>query len=254
MSLSKIDFSVRLARTTEDLRAAQRLRYEVFARELGATGGSVDHALGLERDRFDEVADHLLVLDTQRAGDPVVGVYRLMQCHHARAAGRFYSEEEYDLSPLYRSGRSLLELGRSCLRREYRGGTAMMQLWQGIADYVKDHGIEILFGVASFHGTDPQALAHPLSNLHHQYRAPEALRVRARVAQRMDILPADKVDRRRAMLETPALIKAYLRLGGMVGEGAFVDHGFNTTDVCMVMDTARLNARQKALYAKDAAS
>jgi putative hemolysin len=141
-----------------------------------------------------------------------------------------------------------MELGRSCVHPDYRGGTAMFHLWTALADYVAAHGIEILFGVASFHGTDPQALAAPLSLLHHRHLAPPELRVRARAFQPMDLMPEAAIDRRRAMLEVPALIKAYLRLGGVVGEGAFVDHAFNTTDVCLVMDTARLNARQAALY------
>ncbi|MFZ7093685.1 GNAT family N-acetyltransferase [Primorskyibacter sp. 2E233] len=242
-------FSVRLARTQDDVLAAQRLRYEVFVRELGGDGALVDHKAGLERDRFDPYFDHLLVTDVAR-GDVVVGVYRLLRDDQAREAGQFYSEDEYDLTPLRASGRRLLELGRSCLHPEYRGGPAMFHLWQGLADYVLAHKIEILFGVASFHGTDPQALAQPLSLLHHRHLAPPELRVRARNFQSMDLIPENQLDRRAAMLEVPALIKAYLRLGGCVGEGAFVDHSFNTTDICLVMDTARMNARQKGLYVK----
>jgi putative hemolysin len=181
----------------------------------------------------------------------VVGVYRLMREDQARAAGQFYSEDEYDLGVLRRSGRPLLELGRSCLHAEYRGGTAMMHLWQGVAGYVEDHGIEILFGVASFHGTDIAPLAAPLSLLHHRHLAPPELRVRAREEhfQPMDLMPLDQIDRAAATRAIPSLIKGYLRLGGMIGEGAFVDHPFNTTDVCLVMDTARIGERFRALYA-----
>ena len=173
-------FRVALARTEEELRAAQRLRYEVFVAELGGQGALVDHAAGLEKDRFDSAVDHLLLFDDARREQPVVGVYRLLREDQARAVGQFYSEDEYDLSPLRRSGRRLLELGRSCLHRDYRGGAAMMHLWQGVAEYVHTHGTEVLFGVASFHGTDPAPLAQPLSNLHYRHLAPEALRVRAR--------------------------------------------------------------------------
>ena len=127
----------------------------------------------------------------------------------------------------------------------------MFRLWSALAALVAERGAEILFGVASFHGTDPAALAQPLSMLHHGYLAPPDLRVRARAPhfQRMDLLSPGALDRRRAVLETPALIKAYLRLGGFVGEGAFVDRAFNTTDVCLVLDTARMNDRQRRLYA-----
>ncbi len=249
-------FTVRLAETEAEIRAAQRLRYDVFVDELGGGGDLVDHAARLERDRFDPFFDHLLLFDAARRdeqGAPsVVGVYRLMRRDQAERAGQFYSADEYDLTPLLRSGRAMMELGRSCLHRDYRGGSAMFHLWTGLADYVQNHGIEIMFGVASFHGTDVQALAQPLSHLHYAHLAPPEMRVRAQAAhfQPMDLLPRDQVDRRRAMLETPALIKAYLRLGGFVGDGAFVDHAFNTTDVCLVMDTARMNDRQKSLYTK----
>lgn len=246
------DFEVRLAADAAELRAAQALRYDVFVRELGGGGVEVDHEAGLERDRFDPYFDHLLLLDHGRAPGAVVGVYRVMRDDQAAAAGQFYSDDEYDLAPLRRSGRRLLELGRSCLHRDYRGGPALMLLWQGLADYVAEHGVEILFGVASFHGTDAQALAQPLSYLHARHLAPEPLRVRARGPgfQRMDLLAEPEIDRKRAVLQIPALIKAYLRLGGVVGEGAWIDHAFNTTDVCLVMDTAALNARSARLYTR----
>ncbi|MCG7622680.1 GNAT family N-acetyltransferase [Epibacterium sp. Ofav1-8] len=241
-------FTVRIAETDEDLRAAQALRYEVFVRELGGSGDLVDHEAGLEQDKFDPYFDHMLVSDTST--DEVVGVYRLLRSDQAAALGQFYSEDEYDLTPLRQSGRKLLELGRSCLHRDYRGGMAMFHLWNGLAEYVAAHDIEVLFGVASFHGTDPAALAQPLSMLNANHLAPEDLRVRSTHYQSMDLLPPGQIDRRTAMLQTPALIKAYLRLGGFVGDGAFVDHDFNTTDVCLILDTARMNARQSRIYTR----
>lgn len=245
-------FRVELARDSADVEAAQRLRYEVFVEELGGDGPLVDHDARLERDRFDPFFDHLLLRDETQGG-AVVGVYRLLRAEAAERAGQFYSEDEYDLAPLRQSGRPLLELGRSCVARPYRGGPGLYHLWQGLARYVESHGIEVLFGVASFHGTDAQALAQPLSLLHHRHLAPPELRVRARAShfQPMDLVPEDAIDRRAAMRAVPALIKAYLRLGGCVGEGAFVDHAFNTIDVCLVMDTARLSETQRAIYTRE---
>jgi len=249
----KPEFEVRLARDTREVRAAQALRYDVFVRELGGGGVMVDHESGLEQDRFDPFFDHLLLFDHARAPGAVVGVYRVLRDDQAAAVGQFYSDDEYDLSALRQSGRRLMELGRSCVHPAYRGGAALYHLWQGLAEYVATHEIEILFGVASFHGTDPAALAHPLSLLHARHLAPEPLRVTARADayQRMDLLAEEEIDRKRAMLETPALIKAYLRLGGVVGEGAWIDHAFNTTDVCLVMDTAALNARTARIYRRN---
>lgn len=245
-------FECRLARTDAEARAAQALRYAVFVRELGADGPLVDHAAGLEKDAFDDHAKQLLLFDrTRRESAQVVGVYRLLDSDAAQ--GRFYSEAEYDLGLLHASGRRLLELGRSCLHRDYRGGAAMMHLWQGLAQVVAQTRAEILFGVASFHGTDTAALAQPLSLLRANHLAPPELRVRSRTYAPMDLVPQDRIDRVAAMRATPALIKAYLRLGGMVGDGAFIDHAFNTTDVCLIMDTARLNPRSKTIYTAGAA-
>lgn len=253
MTAHDAPYTVRLAQDARDLRAAQRLRYQVFVTELGASGPMVDHVNQLEQDEFDPFFDHLLLIDP--AGNPdlltdVVGVYRLLPFDRMARAGRYYSENEYDLTALKSGGRRLLELGRSCVHPDHRGGTAMVLLWNALADYVLDRGIEVMFGVASFHGTDAQALAQPLSYLHHHHLAPADLRVSARSAHRlaMNLIPVDQVDRAAAMAGIPALIKAYLRLGGFVGDGAWVDAAFNTTDVCLLMDTENMSEKHRAYY------
>ena len=124
----------------------------------------------------------------------------------------------------------------------------MFHLWSGLAEYVAQHRIEILFGVASFHGTDLSVLANPLSMLQQNHLAPSTLRVRAKSYQPMDLVPPEELDRRQAMIDMPALIKAYLRLGGCVGDGAFIDRKFNTTDVFLILDTEKMSARQKRIY------
>jgi putative hemolysin len=253
MDLNDSHFDLTLATCDADIRQAQRLRYDVFIDELGGDGTLVDHDARLEADRFDPFFDHLLLRDRRRAeGEQVVGVYRLMRAEQAQAAGQFYSEDEYDLAPLRASDRRLLELGRSCLHRDYRGGSAMMHLWNGLAHYIAAHGIEVMFGVASFHGTDAARIAGPLSLLHHRHLAPRDIRPRARAAgyHAMDMIAEETLDRKAAIRETPALIKAYLRLGGFVGEGAFVDRPFNCIDVCLVMDVARRSPRHKAIYTR----
>ncbi|MEP3297701.1 MAG: GNAT family N-acyltransferase [Pseudoruegeria sp.] len=256
MIFASEDFETRIAKTESDLVAAQKLRYDVFVKELGGDGDLVDHGLGIERDAFDPFYDHLLLIDRKRATENdagVVGVYRLLRGDCLDGPGQFYSEAEYDLTALKSSGRRLLELGRSCLHADYRGGPAMMHLWNALGDYVAEHQIEVLFGVASFHGTDLSALAQPLSYLRHRYLAPKELRARGVTAHysSMDLLPTDQIDRKAAMLDTPALIKAYLRLGGFVGDGAFVDHTFNTTDVFLVMDTDKMTQRHKDRYMRE---
>jgi putative hemolysin len=249
-------FELRLAKDAEEIREAQRLRYAVFVEELGGDGPLVDHARRIEADRFDPHFDHLILRDRRRAeGDRVVGVYRLMRSEQAEKAGQFYSEDEYDLTPLHSSGRRLLELGRSCLHSDYRGGTAMVHLWNGLADYIAEHEIEVMFGVASFHGTDPGPIAAALSLLHHRHLAPDDVRPLAKAGgyQRMDLIEEGALDRPAAIREIPALIKAYLRLGGFVGQGAFVDRAFNCIDVCLVMDIARMSAKHRSIYSRDRA-
>ncbi len=249
-------FETKLAVSAADLHAAQRLRYSVFVSELGADGPDVDHSMQLERDLYDAFAQHLLLLDRARsAGDQVVGVYRVMTQEMAARAGQFYCEDEYDLTVLRQSDQTLLELGRSCLHPDYRGGAGMLHLWAALSDYVTAQNIDVLFGVASFHGTDIAALAEPLGWLHHKHLAPPALRVTAKgqTAQRMDVLAVNQIDRVAAVRQIPALIKGYLRLGGTVGDGAFVDHDFNTTDICLILQKDAINALQHKIYAKGGA-
>jgi putative hemolysin len=255
MALESATYEIRLATSARDLRASQRLRYAVFVEELGGTGPLVDHENRLEADEFDTAYDHLIMVDPTcdpDSLDHVVGAYRLLRSDRAEALGRYYCDAEYDLSKLRASGRKLLELGRSCVHPAHRGGAAMLLLWNALADYVLEHDIEILFGVASFHGTDAQALKMPLSWLHHHHLAPEALRARALEAhfQPMDLVPAADLDRRAAMAEMPNLIKAYLRLGGFVGEGAFIDAPFNTTDVLLLMDTKLMSEKHREFYTR----
>ncbi len=248
MNTDQPKLTVRLARDAADIQAAQRLRYRVFIQELGGTGPLVDHALKLERDELDPYFDHLLLINTDLNpddGQHVVGAYRLLPCDRLDQTGRFYCDHEFDLHPLRATGRKLLELGRSCVDKAYRGGPAMFLMWQALAEYVARHRIDVLFGAASFHGTDPHALAQPLSLLHHRHLAPPELRVRARNYQRMDLLAPDRLDRKAAVAQLPSLIKAYLRIGGVVGDGAFIDPEFRTTDICLILDT---NAMTRAAH------
>lgn len=248
-------YEVRLAQTETDMKAAQRLRYGVFVEELGATGLSVDHANRLERDVLDPDLDHLVLIDPTidpETLDHVVGVYRLLPQDRAEALGRFYSDAEYDLTPLRRSGRKLVELGRSCVHRDYRRGAAMLHLWNGLAAYVLDRKIEIMFGVASFHGTDIGQHAAALTWLHEHHLAPPALRVQALPdhAHPMALVAPETLNKSEALAAIPPLIRAYLRLGGFVGAGAYVDHAFNTTDVCLIMDTAAMSERAVDFYTR----
>lgn len=246
-------FALQIATTDEDLVAAQRLRYRVFVEELGATGPTVDHQNRRERDDFDAFYDHLILIDRRvdpASLDHVVGVYRLLRGEVAQNGPGFYTASEYDLAPLNKSGRNLLELGRSCVDAAHRGGIAVYLLWNGLADYVLRHDIEVLFGVASYHGVDISKIAQSLAYLNQNFLAPADLRVRVKSEhyQNLALVPPDQVNRIEAMSQTPALIKAYLRLGGFIGDGAYIDSNFNTVDVCLMMDTAQMSKRHNQAY------
>lgn len=256
MKIDLAQYRVKLAETEEERLDAQRLRYRVFVEEMGASATPAQHAARREWDDFDPWFEHLILLAPGGAADPldrVAGAYRLMRREAARAGPGFYGASEYDLGLIEGAARESLELGRSCVAREHRGGPAMHLLWNGLAQYVLSRDIEILFGVASFRGVDPAPYAEALSYLHHRHLAPPELRVRARAAHRlnMDILPPEAVDAARALQAIPPLIKAYLRLGGVVGEGAWVDRAFNTIDVCVLMDTARIKEKHRAFYERN---
>jgi putative hemolysin len=251
------DFMIKLAETPEEICAAQRLRYRVFVQELGAESSLDLDRSRMEYDAYDTYSDHLVLQDKSLPlGDNVVGAYRLLRGDIALIGPGFYSESEFRLGKISGCGRKSVELGRSCVDARYRNGVVMHLLWNGLADYVATHDIEILFGVASFHGTDPAAISHALSFLHYNYRAPDDLLATAYGANAiaMDILPEKDTDRIVALAQIPPLIKSYIRLGGAVGVGAYIDHGFNTIDVCLVMDTASMAQKYKTFYLRDSAA
>ena len=238
---------VRLAETAWERDAAQALRYRVFYDEMGAHPTAAMAAARRDFDDFDEAADHLLVIDHARGEGPegVVGTYRLLRRAAATRVGRFYSASEYDITPLLGFDGQVLELGRSCVDAAYRTRGTLQLLWRGIAAYVFKHRIDLMFGCASLPGTDPDALAAPLSYLWHNHLAPPALRPRALPALHvpMDRLAAEAIDARAAIEALPPLIKGYLRVGAKVGDGAFVDRTFNTVDVFLVMPVERIVGR-----------
>jgi putative hemolysin len=242
------DLEVRLARDEAEIRAAQRLRYRVFYDEMAARPTPEMLAGERDFDEFDRICDHLLVVD--RSSGEVVGTYRLIRRSAAIRHGRFYSADEYDLSPLLAQPGEILELGRSCVAVGYRTRAAMQLLWRGIAGYVFRHDIGLMFGCASLPGTDIGALRLPLSYLHHHHLAPPELRPRAIPSRYVDMNLLDRadIDVPRAVAELAPLIKGYLRLGGFVGDGAVVDNQFNTTDVCIIVKTDLVTAKYYRHY------
>lgn len=235
------NLGVRLGHDQADLDAVQALRYRIFYDEMGAKPSAEAQLSRRDRDRFDPIADHLVVIDHDLGNGrtAIVGTYRLIRQDAAARIGQFYSADEFDLSALERFPGRLLELGRSCVDAAYRSRAVMQMLWRGIAAYVFHHKIDLMFGCASLQGTDPDALAADLTYLATHHLAPEAIRPRAVPSRYVEMrrLPDSAIDPKRVLAELPPLIKGYLRLGGFVGDGAVIDWQFNTTDIAVVVQT-----------------
>ena len=235
------DLGVRVAVTADEIDAAQALRYRVFYQERGARADPATRLSQRDRDAYDPVADHLLLLDHAlgEGAESVIGTYRLIRREAAARVGRFYSADEYDISVIERFPGNVMELGRSCVDPEHRHRSVMRLMWGGIAAYVFHYKIDLLFGCASLPGIDTDALATPLTYLYHYHLAPPALRPRALPHRYIEMrrLEREDINPRRALIALPPLIKGYLRLGGFVGDGAVIDQQFNTTDVAVVVKT-----------------
>jgi len=246
---------VRLARNAAEIAAAQEVRYRVFYGELGASPVDAGEASGLDCDRFDEVCDHLLVLDESLPGPDhrrIVGTYRLLRQERAAEVGGFYSEDEFELTKLVarHPGERFLELGRSCVLPEYRSKRTIEALWQGIWTYINHHQIGVMTGCASFHGVEPHAHAEALSYLAVHCRARAEWDVRA-VANRycnMDLMPSEAINLKSAIGALPPLIKGYLRVGARIGDGCVIDSQFGTVDVFIVMPVKEIAARYVSYY------
>ena len=255
-ALTQGEQEIRLAESDAEIRAAQSLRYQVFYQEMGAKPSEDVTEQQRDFDAFDDVCEHLLVIDRSRGkgAEGVVGTYRLMRQEHVEKIGRFYTAAEYDISPVLKFPGKVLELGRSCVDSQYRTKLTMQLLWRGIAAYVFHHGIDLMFGCASLHGTDPAKLALPLSYLHHNHLAPAELRPRALpdLYNPMDLMPAADIHAIRGLASVPPLVKGYLRLGGWVGDGAVIDHQFNTTDVCVLVKTDQISEKYVKHYDRTA--
>ncbi|HQT77972.1 MAG TPA: GNAT family N-acyltransferase [Rhodopila sp.] len=250
------NLGVRIAADPSEIDAVQALRYRVFYQEMGARADPATIASQRDRDVYDAVADHLLVVDHTLGEGPasVVGTYRLIRRGAAQRIGRFYSADEYDIARIEANPGSILELGRSCVDSRYRNRSVMQLLWRGIAAYVFQNGIDLMFGCASLPGTDPDALALELTYLYYHHLAPSDIRPRALPHRYIEMrrLQRDEVNARAALTQLPPLIKGYLRLGGFVGDGAVIDAQFNTTDVAVVVQTDLVTDKYYRHYERQA--
>lgn len=249
----------RLARSPAEISSAQAVRYQVFYQEMGALPSTQSKQAQRDQDDFDHYCDHLLVLDSLRSGTEIVGTYRMMRQSQALQAGGFYSQSEFDLSPMIKANPQarLLELGRSCILSEYRTKRTMELLWHGTWSHAVTHNIDIMFGCASFEGTDPDRFADSMSWLAQNVALSSKEDCPAALPNHIDLRAFSKasnsqVPARQAMANMPPLIKGYLRLGAQVASHAVVDEQFGTIDVLVVLKVAQINPRYLAHFGVDA--
>jgi putative hemolysin len=248
------NLTVRLAENEAEIVAAQKLRYQIFCEEMGGQANPQVQAEKRDFDVYDTVCHHMLVIDGEGSpAERVVGTYRLLTRSNMDKVGHFYSETEYDMSKVKANGGELLELGRSCVEQQYRTRPVIQMLWQGIGSFIYEKDITLMFGCASFHGTNVVEHKHALSYLYHYHLAPENLRPRALPDQfvEMNLMPKDQVVPRAAINALPPLIKGYLRLGGHVGDGAVLDFAYNTCDVSIVVQTESIQEKYTQRYVPD---
>jgi putative hemolysin len=253
---------VRLAKKAHEVRSAQRLRYNVFYKEMSAIPAAATLIARRDVDAFDTICDHLNVVDHDWPRlvfgfhrPRVVGTYRLLRQEIAERHGGFYTQSEFDVASLIgrHPNARFLELGRSCVLPAYRNKRTVELLWHGISNYVAQHRVDVLIGCASLEGTNPDKLATQLSFLHHFAGAPEQWRASALPSRyvEMNRIAKDAIDTKKALRELPPLVKGYLRLGAYIGDGAVIDHQFGTTDVLIVLPMSRITARYRERFVAD---
>ena len=247
----------RLAETKNEIKAAQQLRYRVFYKELSAHPSILTRFTRRDRDTYDKICQHMLVIDKSnkkrgvlligKKKENVVGTYRLLPQRDAESNKGFYSQDEYDIKPLIEKHkeRKFLELGRSCVLNSYRKKSTIELLWQGVWRYILENNFDVMIGCASFQATEPEKIDMALSFLHHYALAPEEWRVKAKENRyvNMNMLKKEEIDKKEALKIMPPLIKGYLRLGAYVGDGAVIDKQFDTIDVFIVMPRELIEKR-----------
>ena len=245
------DFVIKLANNKYELKKAQALRYSVFYKEKKAKSNFPKKMMKLDYDKIDKFADHLIVIDKKRKSikNKIVGTYRLIRGDVALSFGGFYTSSEFDLTNILNSykHKQILELGRSCVHKDYRNGTTMNLLWKAIAEYIKLYDIKVLLGCASFPGTDVQEFSKELSYLRSNFSLPEEISVNSLLDNNYPVCIKNNINESdiRTFAKLPPLIKGYLRVGGRVSDSFFVDYDFNTIDLCVVVQTVNIDEKYK---------
>jgi putative hemolysin len=244
LSIRSGHFVIKLAECLEELENALRLRFAVFNTELNE-GLHSSYQTGLDRDSYDDYCDHLIVIDTR--SNKVVGTYRLLLGFVAESHIGYYSECEFDMTAIRSIRGEKLELGRSCVHRDYRNAGVINLLWAGIARYIEMYNVRHLFGCGSLHTSDPDEVSMVYSYMNTFHRSSAEFTVYP-LRKLGGVCVSGIVDKKTAFEKLPPLIKGYLRLGALIcGEPAY-DAVFGTTDFFLLLETEKLISRYKRRF------
>lgn len=225
--------SVGLAQGSREILAAQKLRYQIFAGELGARLPA--NAQDIDQDLYDAYCEHLVVRDENSGA--VVGTYRILSPENAHRVGSYYSESEFDLTRLQHLRPRMVEIGRSCVHADYRTGLTITLLWAGLARYMLENHYDYLIGCASISMADGGHAAASIYSRLGEHMSPLEYRVFPRCPLPLAALDQDKP------ADLPPLIKGYLRAGAYVCGDPAWDPDFNTADLPILMPMSRLDSR-----------
>jgi putative hemolysin len=235
VSKPKRSLAVGFAGSFAEVREAQRLRYQIFAGEMGAHLHTP--MPGLDYDHFDAFCRHLLVRD--RATGQIIGYTRLLTAELAQQAGGFYSQTEFNLAPILQLPGRFLEIGRTCIHPDYRNGATIATLWSGVAAFIIEQGFDYLIGCPSIPLGMGYREAHAIYTqlaANHLIEAP--LRVKSYVPLPPIAAPADP-----EKVALPPLLKAYLRLGAKIGGEPYLDADFQVADLFILLPTHEIDHR-----------
>lgn len=240
-SMSAGNYDVRLAQTVSEIEAAQNLRYQVLFKE---SGGRINRDMlntQREEDEWDDIAYHVIVID-RRKHDEIVGTVRLVSGQSLKTGQSFYTEHAFDLSKLLSHYQNTLELSRACVSPEGRGGAILLLIWKFTMQFIEQNNYDVLFGCASFSGTDYHQHTEILSYLYSEHLAdPELMpvpctEVKSVAIKEFQVTPLKGKSRG----QVPTLLRGYLKIGARISEHAIIDPVFNTTFVTIYVDAKQM--------------
>lgn len=250
-SMSAGHYDVRLAQSLQEIQAAQNLRYEVLFKESGGQVSREMLTAQREEDEWDEIAYHVIVVDRKKQ-DAIVGTVRLVSSEALAEGQNFYTEHAFDLSGLLGHYGKALELSRACVSPQGRGGAILMLMWKFVMQFIAENKYEVLFGCASFAGTDYLKHTEILSWLYHKHLAkPELMPKVKDSVQSVDIEEFESTPGKgKERGQVPTLLRGYLKIGARISDHAVIDPVFNTTFVAIYVDTIEMFGSNHVLVNK----